>query len=277
MDENTKPPESAFTASPKWSREQTLLAFKFYCENPFGQLDGRNKKVIELASLIGRTPSALAMKCVNFASLDPKIRESGRTGLRNVSALDRDVWKEFHANWDGLLEECEALQVYLGDERGAPGLSVSDTDPSDAPDYYGETRVAQVAQRVKQRFFRRAVLSGYGYKCCISGVSDERLLIASHIVRWKDDPAIRLHPGNGLCLSAIHDKAFDSCLFSLSDDYRIILSKQLRATEDEFLKDVFLHLEGSAIRLPDKFAPEPGFIARHRNRMDVEDSVGSLA
>jgi hypothetical protein len=276
MSDITIPSAEAFTASPKWSREQTLLAFKFYCENPFGQLHGRNKNIIELASLIGRTPSALAMKCVNFASLDPKIRESGRTGLSNVSALDRDVWKEFHANWDGLLEQCEALRVFLLDERVAPVSSVADTDPADAPDYYGETRLAMVAQRVKQNFFRRAVLSGYGYRCCISGVSDERLLIASHIVRWRDDPSIRLHPGNGLCLSPIHDKAFDSCLFSLSDDYRVILSKQHRATKDKFLQDVFLHLEDSKITLPDKFAPECDFIARHRNRMDTEVAAGSL-
>lgn len=275
MNGNTKPPASAFTASPKWSREQTILAFKFYCENPFGQLHGKNKKIVELASLIGRTPSAVAMKCVNFASLDPKIRESGRTGLSNVSALDRHVWNDFHANWDGLIEECEALHAHLRDQRAAPDSAIADEAPADTPDYHGETRVAMVAQRVKQNFFRRAVLSGYGYKCCISGVSDDRFLIASHIVRWSDDPSIRLHPGNGLCLSAIHDKAFDTCLFSLSDDYRVVLSRQLRTTKDKFLQDIFLHLDGSPITLPDKFAPESAFIARHRSRMDTESSAGS--
>ena len=64
-----KPTADAFTSAPQWSREQTLLAFQFYCETPFGQLHSRNKKLIELADLIGRTPGALAMKCVNIASL----------------------------------------------------------------------------------------------------------------------------------------------------------------------------------------------------------------
>lgn len=268
MNEFTRPPPSAFTASPNWSREQTLLAFQFYCETPFGQLHGRNKKVIELANLIGRTPGALAMKCVNIASLDPKIRESGRTGLTNASALDREVWDEFHNNWDGLLEECDALRSYLLTERRRGDALQTDFDPGDEPDFSGEERTALVKQRVKQAFFRKAVLSGYGYKCCISGVSDRRLLVASHIVPWRDDPSIRLHPGNGLCLSAIHDRAFDNHLFSLTNDHRIVLSTQLKSTKDAFLQKVFWSLEDTQISLPDKFVPEPDFIGRHRSRLN---------
>ena len=276
MNEIIKPPAEAFTASPKWSREQTLLAFQFYCETPFGQLHGRNKKVIELAKLIGRTPDALAMKCVNIASVDPKIRQSGRTGLTNASALDREVWDEFHGNWDGLLEECEALRSYLLTERGKGVALHADVDPAVEPDFSGEVRLALVKQRVKQDFFRRAVLSGYGYKCCISGVSDRRLLIASHIVPWSDDRSIRLHPGNGLCLSAIHDKAFDNHLFSLTNDHRIVLSAQLKSTKDTFLQKVFWLLEDTPISLPDKFVPEPDFMTRHRNRMNNGEVVESF-
>jgi hypothetical protein len=276
MNEIIKPPANAFTTSPKWSREQTLLAFQFYCETPFGQLHGRNKEIIELANLIGRTPDALAMKCVNIASLDPKIRESGRTGLSNASALDREIWNEFHANWDGLLEECEALRSYLLIERGEDvGLQVNDAAAIE-PDFFGETRMAMTKQRVKQDFFRRAVLSGYGHKCCISSVSDERFLVASHIVPWSEDPSIRLHPGNGLCLSVIHDKAFDNHLFSLTDDYRIVLSAQLKSTKDGFLQKVFRSLEDTSISLPDKFAPELDFITRHRDRMNKGQIVESF-
>ena len=276
MNEILKPPPEAFTASPKWSREQTLLAFQFYCETPFGQLHGRNKKIVKLANLIGRTPDALAMKCVNIASLDPKIRDSGRTGLSNVSALDREVWREFHANWDGLLDECEALLAYLLIERGKDATLQADVDPAVEPDFSGETRVALGKRRVKQDFFRRAVLSGYRNKCCISGVSDVRLLVASHIVPWSEDSSIRLHPGNGLCLSAIHDKAFDNHLFSLTDDHRIVLSAQLKSTKDTFLQSVFWSLEDTSISLPEKFVPESDFLARHRTRMNSGKVVEPL-
>ena len=264
VNEITLPSPNAFTASVKWSREQTLLAFKFYCETPFGQLHGRNKKIIELAGLIGRTPDALAMKCVNLASLDPKIRDSGRAGLSNASALDRQIWEEAHANWDETISECGALLEYLHKGRV---INESEVLPDDERDFTGEVRAALVKQRVKQAFFRRTVLSSYGERCCISGVSDKRFLIASHIVPWNEDVAIRLHPGNGLCLSAIHDKAFDKHLFSLTDDHHIILSAQLKNSQDEFLRQVFWPTEDKRISLPEKFAPEPSFITRHREKM----------
>jgi putative restriction endonuclease len=60
--------KDTFTGSGNWTREQLKLAFYFYCQTPFGKLHSKNKQVIELAKLIGRTPGAVAMKCTNFAS-----------------------------------------------------------------------------------------------------------------------------------------------------------------------------------------------------------------
>ena len=54
-----------------WTRDELLVAFNLYCKTPFGRLHQRNPEIIRLASALGRTPSALAMKLVNFASLDP--------------------------------------------------------------------------------------------------------------------------------------------------------------------------------------------------------------
>ena len=134
-------------------------------------------------------------------------------------------------------------------------------------DYSGEVRKVLIAQRIKQRFFRKAVLSSYKNRCCITGISDNRLLVASHIVPWSEDKSIRLHPGNGLCLSALHDKAFDSFLFSLTNDFRIVLSEQMRNVKDDFLKKTFHPLENTLIELPDRFKPEAKFLEWHRQKM----------
>lgn len=262
-------PAGAFSGR-NWSLEQLKLAFYFYCQTPFGQLHGKNPKVIKLATLIGRTPSALAMKCVNFASLDPAIRSSGRSGLSNASQHDREVWDEFHADWERLAEECARLYRHLQREHDA-SEAFAEVDTADSSfyiaDYTGETRNVFVAQRVKQSFFRRAVLSSYRGRCCLSGVTESRLLVASHIVPWSEDKSNRLNPSNGLCLSAIHDRAFDAYLFALTDDFRVILSDKLRTTRDDFLRTVFLPLDGQPITLPEKFAPAPVLIARHRETM----------
>lgn len=252
--------------SSRWTPEQLKLAFHLYCQLPFGKLHSRNAEIIELARLIGRTPSAVAMKLVNFASLDPAITSSGRRGLGNASQADRDVWDEFHANWDGLVEQSASLRISLSSNDDAQKSSMIDALDVEQ-DFTGDTRIASVRQRVKQSFFRRAVLSSYGEKCCVSGVSDRRFLVASHIVAWSEDASIRLHPGNGLCLSVIHDKAFDSHLFSLTDDYRVVLSKQLKQTRDDFLRQIFLPIDGLPITLPERFRPEAVFLQRHRGRM----------
>ena len=251
-----------------WSSEQLKLAFHFYCQTPFGKLHSRNPQIIELAELIGRTPNALAMKLVNFASLDPSITSTGRKGLSGASALDREVWNEFHADWERLTIECEQLRSQLLQAHGeAPKLQIESEDNFVLDDYSGETRQAIVQQRIKQEFFRRAVLASYRGRCCLSGVSDTRFLIASHIVPWRQDKASRLNPSNGLCLSAIHDKAFDKHLFSLTDDHRIVLSGHMKASKDAFLQEVFWPLEDRQIDLPDRFRPEMAFMRRHRETM----------
>jgi len=266
--EMTNIPPAAFVSKGNWTAEQLKLAFYFYCQTPFGKLHSKNQQIIELAKLIGRTPSALAMKLVNFASLDPSITGTGRKGLSGASALDRETWNEFHADWERLTVECEQLRQHLLQEHGlSPPAPSARADEFPLTDFTGETRQAIVQQRVKQNFFRRAVLSSYRDRCCISGVSDKRLLVASHIVPWSADKANRLNPSNGLCLSAIHDKAFDSHLFTLSDDWRVVLSERIKASKDTFLREVFWPSDGKQIEMPERFAPDPAFIAKHRRTM----------
>lgn len=256
---------AAFVRNGNWTAEQLKLAFYFYCQTPFGKLHSKNPKIVELARLIGRTPGALAMKLVNFASLDPSITSTGRKGLSGASALDRETWNEFHADWERLTIECEQLRDHLLRQHGIlPSMPPANAAEFSLTDFTGETRQALVQQRIKQGFFRRAVLSSYRDRCCISGVSDKRLLVASHIVPWSDDKTNRLNPSNGLCLSAIHDKAFDSHLFTLSNDWHVVLGPPLKATKDTFLREVFWPIDDQQIELPDRFAPGQLFVEKHR-------------
>lgn len=259
---------NAFPSNGRWTPEQTKLAFELYCQTPFGRIDSRNKRIVELATLLGRTPSAVAMKCLNIASIDPLVAASGRAGLGNASSLDQETWDEFHADWERLTSECEQLRQHLLLASGqSQALPRGVDDKFELTDFSGETRDAIVQQRVKQGFFRRAVLSSYRDRCCISGLSDKRLLVASHIVPWSADKANRLNPSNGLCLSVIHDKAFDSHLFTLSDDWQVVLSERIKASKDTFLREVFWPIDGKQIEMPERFAPDPTFIAKHRHIM----------
>jgi hypothetical protein len=76
----------------RWTEDETRQTLQLYHRAPFGQFTQNNREVIALARSIDRSPSSVAMKLCNFASLDPKITRSGRKGLQNASALDRQVW-----------------------------------------------------------------------------------------------------------------------------------------------------------------------------------------
>lgn len=254
-----------------WTKEQAKLAFHLYCQLPFGRLHSKNPEIIELAKLIGRTPGALAMKLVNFASLDPGITSTGRRGLKGASAIDREVWGEFPNDWEALALECADLRDRLLDERRMRPLQNEEADwEIDLPEtFIGETKLVAREYRIKQRFFRRAVLSSYRGRCCMSGLTEERLLVASHIVPWSKDKSNRLNPSNGLSLSAIHDRAFDQGLITVTPDFRIKTSPALKKHRENEIGAAIVKLDGSLIALPKRFSPSTNFLSFHNENVFV--------
>lgn len=213
-----------------WTRQQTLAALHIYQQLRFGQLDAKQPKIKQLAEWIGRSAGSVALKLCNFASLDPRVIASGRKGMGNVSAQDREIWKEFLAHWDEVAREAAAEYERLASDHGV----VADADLLEAPFVEeGRTRSATVQVRVDQARFRRAVLASYNTTCCISGLRHEKLVIASHIIPWSEDTQNRLNPHNGLCLSALHDRAFDQGLITVMPDLRVRVSTKLKAYEDD--------------------------------------------
>ena len=97
-----------------WTRDETLLAFRLYCFTPFGNIHKGNSTIISLAAQIGRTPSAIVMKLVNFASLDPVQQRRGVQGLKNASALDLEIWKEFKQNSESIAYESQEVLELRG-------------------------------------------------------------------------------------------------------------------------------------------------------------------
>jgi predicted restriction endonuclease len=127
--------------------------------------------------------------------------------------------------------------------------------------------MTQVTTRVGQGFFRRAVLSAYDYRCCITGLSAPKLLLASHIVPWSVDASNRLNPKNGLCLSALHDKAFDAGIITIGEDMTVSVSRRLAVDGDLFFESAISAYHGKSLALPEKFRPDPAFLMYHRQHV----------
>ena len=247
-----------------WTRQQLLVAFALYCRMPFGRLHARNPEIEQLANAIGRTPSALAMKLVNIASLDPEITRTGRSGLKNASSNDRAMWDEMQSNWDRFAMEADlAIRDF-----GAPADLLVEGVPVDERGFpAGEDRATHTTARVGQDFFRAAVLSAYNGQCCITGLSMPKLLVASHIVPWRIDKSNRVNPKNGLLLSALHDKAFDIGLITIEANMTVLVSRKHSVREDRFFSDAIELYDGQPISRPEKFLPDQEFLAYHREHV----------
>lgn len=250
-----------------WTREEHILAFNLYCQIPFGTIGMGNPRVIELAKLIGRSPGAVSYKLTNFARLDPSLKARGIRGHEHGAEGEEQVWHEFGEHPESLAFESEQLRARL---LGKPVEEVADIDERDLP-RAGKEREAIVRVRVNQSFFRRRIISAYAARCCVTGLAAPELLVASHIIPWADDVQNRLNPRNGLCLNALHDRAFDRGLMWIEDGFIIRFSKRLAASRKKVADETAVWLTsfaGQSLRLPKTFSPDPSLLSRHAVRAE---------
>ena len=121
-----------------------------------------------------------------------------------------------------------------------------------APESVSERRYAlqTVKQRLHQASFREAVITAYNGRCALSGLPEQRLLDAAHIISDKDERLGQPVVPNGLPLSKIHHAAFDAHLIGIDPDYRLHVSEGLLDLHDGPMLDALKELEGGAIHLP---------------------------
>jgi len=232
-----------------WTREQIIEAIKLYCVTPFGRLHSKNRDIIALAERLGRTPSALALKLTNFAALDTS---KAQKGMSNHSKLDAAVWVEVFGNPDAFLPLPESFtpQVFAADGEAAEFVMRPE----------GRDIAVQSTARSGQQFFRSMIMTSYGSRCAMTDIDAPELLIASHILPWAEEKAERTNPRNGLLLNRLHDRAFECGHIVLSDELRVGYSPKISSvTRDKLEQAARPHL-----RLPERFAPDPAFLRRHR-------------
>ena len=245
-----------------WTRDQIILALELYCRIPFSKTKASNPLVIELATLLRRTPASVARKLGNFGAFDPQLAIQKIVGLSHGSKLDRQVWNEFQGNWSELTDAAFELRCKLSvNESSLPTYPLPPAGPS--------TRLVTVEQRRHQSFFRDAVLSSYESKCCITSLAIPECLVASHIIPWSQDECRRTQPTNGLCFSATFDRLFDSGLLTLDDQLRVVIHRSLLHGADNATTSLIANWHGHRINTPTRFAPDRECLRWHREHVFV--------
>ncbi len=251
-----------------WTWEETLLAFDLYSKIEYSKISASNKEVMYLAELLGRRPGAVAKKLFNIAAHDPKQINRGIKALSHSSKLDSKIWDEFEANPEKVVYDAVSELATKENKDIDYIIDAEDSNLIVEVFPFGEDRETATKVRVGQFFFRKSILTAYHNQCCITGVNEKQLLVASHIKPWSksDKETERVNPRNGLCLNALHDKAFDRGLITITPNYEVLISSKLRnAQMDEETKTWFYSYEHTKIHLPDKFLPDKQFLEYHND------------
>ena len=153
----------------------------------------------------------------------------------------------FIAGWDGM-----GLKARIA-------FGILNQQDMVAPDNALERRYAlrAVKQRLHQASFREAVITAYNGRCALSGLPEQRLLDAAHIISDKDERLGQPIVSNGLPLSKIHHAAFDAHLIGIDQDYRLHVSARLLDQRDGPMLDALKQLNGGTIHLPARAKDSP--------------------
>lgn len=244
-----------------WTKEELILSFNLYLKIPFGKMHSTNKDVIHLANLIGRTPSSIALRLVNFASVDPVLKARGVKGMDGAIKIVQPIWDEFFNNQEELVFRSEQI---LAEKENTTIENKYYKILNDIKDLKGESVIREVKTRINQSVFRQMVLANYSSKCAITGINIPDLLFASHIIPWSKNEKERLNPENGICLSPLYDKAFDKGLIGIDTGYKIILSENLKKQKElNFYSRYFSVFENIKITEPLKYLPKKEFLEFH--------------
>lgn len=178
------------------------------------------------------------------------------------------------------LKSLKKYAQYMQDVNEADRIVAQEADPRNIStrliDHFnltkeGEDVASESKRRKGQDYFRRMILANYGGRCALTGIDVPQLLLASHIIPWADKThkQERLNPCNGICLSALYDKAFDQGLITISpDNYSVILSSALQENETKAYYDKhFGFIKGQKLTLPTEYLPSREFLAYHRDKV----------
>lgn len=255
-----------------WTHDDLLVVYRLYCYTPFGRLHRRNPEIIRLANLMGRTPSSVAMKACNFASLDPAQRTRRTRGLTNASQADRALWEAFQQDPEAIATQAEEAYSRVAELGEVIQTTNSGADEGWMPPAGPTESAREVRIRLIQRFFRSTVLATYESCCAISGIAIPELLNASHIIPWRASAERRADPRNGIALHALYDRAFDRGLITFDESCCLVLSPRLKTNAvqrraSEQFRQLFYAMEGKELMHPRRFAPDPEALEYHRGNI----------
>jgi 5-methylcytosine-specific restriction enzyme A len=142
--------------SPKWTRDELILALNLYFEHPPDGIDVKHPDIIALSQLLNalpiypliergpdfRNPNGVHMKLFNFQDIDP----CKPPGLPAGSRLDKEIWDEFAHDRSRLQSVAQAIRATV-----QPSAMIGITQLDATEDGVSEGRILLQVHRIRER------------------------------------------------------------------------------------------------------------------------------
>lgn len=254
----------------RWNENEITLCLGLYYLYSSGVVSFE-EGVTSLGEIIKRSRGSVGYKVGNLTNCD----KPGK-GFSNGSKLDRIIFQKYSGNIDNLFLDIRRIltldeyknsdfSILIGNNPYSSSSPIYEFqekentyDAGDNPtsfNYSADDKESIVRVREKQWAFRTSLLTNYDRTCCISGIKELSLLVASHIIPWADDKTKRLDPANGLLLNSMLDRAFDQGLITFHPiNHSLIISDKIK---DEKTLDYLYTFDGCKLTPPRHLSATP--------------------
>ena len=243
-----------------YTKEQEILIIDLYTRTPTARIRDSNPEIIALCDFFNdngyhSVVSGIRNKMENLKSVDPEYTADGRTGRNNIRQGFKELWlEELRSGFSELDKHVE--------------WAVSEIVKHSPADAAGAMPVWR--HRSGQANYRDRVLAAFDNSCCISGIQTPDLIQACHIKPYRicerdGMEEQKTDVRNGLCMSVLHHKAFDSGLITIDEEHRLLISSEWEDLADD---DTFFRpYEGRRIRETSRTIIGEEYLEYHRENI----------
>lgn len=239
-----------------WSDEELIVACYIYNSDC-----SYSEKVRNALMYLGRNEASIKFRFGNFDNF-----KKGTGGFGNGGAHARRIWDLYTDDPEKMIASAKRIiqDGIVGCQSNSDSESIIMAGSLDIEK--GSYREYNRKYRVNQNRLRDATLLCSHDTCCVTGINDPSILVASHIKPWSvctPDEMTDVH--NALCLNTFHDKLFDRYRMTINESMEIIYDPKLEEhIPDKLYRNMIM--EYNEVKVNDMNRPDPKYIAYHNNR-----------
>jgi len=196
------------------------LPFFYLQSEGFWHIESKNNSLKGVPSSVKKLK-----KVVEYASLDQELFELLQDQNSRKELIDILIATWFSANQKDIKELIATNERFQkDDDEKENSINLLNQQQKQPKSYLRESPV-------RDAFFRKAVVHSYNYKCAFCGMKvtmsiEQNIVDGAHIKPFAKFYDNRIDNGISLCKN--HHWAFDKGLFTVSDDYKIIVSNNFQ-------------------------------------------------